>query len=135
MNEEDDETFKDHDYIGIAAGTIIVLANIPQIYTLVTRLHSKDLNILFFSMILIGQVLWESFGICAGVKPLWIMNIFGILCTLTIICLIIYTRVKNKDKEPGEPMFPEFNFIRKIRDRIMKVENVSSENVELIKKE
>mgnify|MGYP001595638101 CR=1 FL=1 len=75
-------------YTATALGTMVFLPQVIQIYK--TK-SAKDVSLLSFSLILIGTILWVSYGLLISATPIVIVNsVIFILSLLIIIMKIKY---------------------------------------------
>lgn len=75
-------------------GTLIGIANIPQVYKIFKRKSAKDISILTYSFLFIGAFVWIFYGFEIMNFPIIITNILaGITLGLIILGWFFYGRV------------------------------------------
>lgn len=78
------------DYIqltGISAAVFITLANIPQTYKIIKEKNTKTISVFTYSILLIGNALWLTYGILKDDWPLIICNTVTVITCLMILGL------------------------------------------------
>jgi MtN3 and saliva related transmembrane protein len=83
------------EYLGLAAGFLTNIANIPQIYRIIKRKSAYDISLLYNSMMFTGVVGWLVYGIAKGSVSLIAWNIIGtVLNGILFYAKLRYGRVK-----------------------------------------
>jgi MtN3 and saliva related transmembrane protein len=78
------------DIIGIIAGLLIILSFIPQLITIIRNRSARDISILMYSISLIAQILWITYGILKIDLQIIITNVITSIITLLIIGFSLY---------------------------------------------
>ena len=81
--------------LGFAAGFILIIAYVPQVFKTIKTKSTKDISLLFTILIFTGDVLWIIYGIIINSSPLILTN--SVLAILISPILII--KVKNDLKK------------------------------------
>ena len=81
--------------LGFAAGFILILAYVPQVFKTIKTKSTKDISLLFTILIFAGDVLWIIYGIIINSSPLMLTN--SVLAILISPILII--KIKNDLKK------------------------------------
>ncbi len=66
-------------------GSLMGLANLPQVYRIFKRKSAKDISILTFSILFIGAFIWVLYGIEISNFAVIISNSFGVFSLALII--------------------------------------------------
>jgi len=74
------------------AGIILVFAGMPQAYKIYKDKSAKDVSLLMFALILIGQMIWLLYGISLKNLPLIATNLGAGIVNLVIVILILRYR-------------------------------------------
>lgn len=82
------------DIIGIIAGLLIIISFIPQLITIIRNRSARDISILMYSISLIAQILWITYGILKLDLQIIITNVTTSIITLLIIGFSIYFNSK-----------------------------------------
>jgi MtN3 and saliva related transmembrane protein len=79
------------DYLGWIAGAFITLSLVPQIIRVFKLRSAREISLIFNLLILIGTILWLSYGVMIDRNPIIIWNSCGaILITLLLIAKLRY---------------------------------------------
>tara|TARA_Y100000310_G_C20681425_1_gene816176 strand:- start:930 stop:1196 length:267 start_codon:yes stop_codon:yes gene_type:complete len=84
--------FKMADYVmtlGFVAATLTISAFLPQVIKAWKTKSTKDVSLLMFSTLIVGNVLWLVYGILIGSLPIVITNILIFIFASTILILKI----------------------------------------------
>ena len=84
--------FKMVDYVmtlGFVASTLTISAFLPQVIKAWKTKSTKDVSLLMFSMLIIGNILWLVYGVLINSLPLVITNILIFIFASTILILKI----------------------------------------------
>ena len=73
--------------IGFSAAVLTTAANIPQAYKIVKTKSTKSISTITYSMLLIGFMLWITYGILDADLPIVLANGISALVTITILFL------------------------------------------------
>ena len=76
--------------IGLAAGGLIAISYIPQIWKLFKLKSAREISLLFTLLQLCGGVMWLVYGLILALPAVIITNIANI----TLITLILYAKIK-----------------------------------------
>ena len=79
--------------ISYFAGTLALMAYLPQTIKTIRTRHTKDLSLPTFLMLCSAAVLWTIYGIGEGIPAIWVTN--SIIAIFSIIILTI--KIKDKD--------------------------------------
>lgn len=79
-------------------GLIMAAAPLLQALRIVRRRHSADVSLPMLVILLVGGVMWASFGLRHGVLALTICNIVGIICSS--LAILAWLRYRGAP-EPG----------------------------------
>lgn len=75
--------------LGFVASTLTVSAFLPQVIKAWKTKSTKDVSLLMFSMLIIGNILWLVYGVLINSLPLVITNILIFIFASTILILKI----------------------------------------------
>lgn len=79
--------------IGLAAGFLTSIAVIPQVVRTWRIKHARDISIWQPLILIVGMLLWLSYGLLLGDTPLIAANSFSIACYLLLLAMkIVYDR-------------------------------------------
>ena len=79
------------DIFGYSATVLGTLVFLPQVIQIWRTKKAKDVSLLSFSMILLGTILWITYGILISAPPIIIVNsVIAVLSTLIIIMKLKY---------------------------------------------
>ena len=83
--------------IGYVAGTLVTVANIPQVIKIYRMKEARDLSFYWLGLFTVGFVLWEIYGFGVSSFPL-IITTAGTLLLVLIQCWLKmrYDRPKSK---------------------------------------
>lgn len=81
--------------IGYTAGTISVIAIIPQLVKLLKTKDSKNLSLMTYNLYVIVQILWICYGVGRKDLQIIISNIVCMLLSIMIILFSVYYRYKT----------------------------------------
>lgn len=73
--------------IGLAAAFLTTAANIPQAYKIIKTKSTKSISTITYSMLLIGFIMWITYGILDHDLPIILANGISGLVTLIILFL------------------------------------------------
>lgn len=73
--------------IGFGAAVLTTAANIPQAYKIIKTKSTKSISTITYSMLLIGFMLWITYGILDSDLPIILANGISALVTITILFL------------------------------------------------
>ena len=78
--------------IGLLAGTLSIIAYIPQVWKTYTTKSAKDLSMKWLVLTLTSAILWFTYGILSNSLPLIITSAF----TATMNSSLIIMKIKYK---------------------------------------
>jgi len=73
------------EFFGLAAGLLVTCSFIPQIIRVFRLKSAREISILFTTSLLLGMVLWLSYGIGLGLFPVILWNAIGIVFVSTLL--------------------------------------------------
>lgn len=73
--------------IGLTAGTLSIVAYIPQVWKTYTTKHSKDLSMGWLVFTLSSAILWFTYGILSNSLPLIITSALTATMNLSLIIM------------------------------------------------
>ena len=73
--------------IGLLAGTLSIVAYIPQVWKTYITKHSKDLSMKWLIITFGSQVLWFVYGILTGVLPVILTSSSTCVMTSSLILM------------------------------------------------
>lgn len=73
------------DTIGYIAGFLTTICLIPQLIKIINTKSTNDISLYTFLVLLLGQILWTSYGILVFDLRILIANIISLLITSSII--------------------------------------------------
>jgi MtN3 and saliva related transmembrane protein len=76
--------------VGISAGIITAVAQLPQLVRIIKKKEAGDLSIWMLILLLTGLGLWTTYGILLKDLPIMITNAFSFLINLLITFLRLY---------------------------------------------
>ena len=81
--------------IGLTAGTLSIVAYIPQVWKTYTTKHSKDLSMKWLLITFGSQVLWFTFGMLSNVLPVILTS--SLTCVMTSSLIIMKRKYDNEN--------------------------------------
>ena len=79
--------------IGLLAGTLSIVAVLPQVWKTYTTKHSKDLSMKWLVISIVAQLLWFTFGILTNVLPIILTS--SSTCVMTSSLIIMKRKYDN----------------------------------------
>ena len=73
--------------IGLAAAVCTTISFIPQIYKTIKTKNTKDISLGMYLVLLLGVLLWLTYGILDKSFPIIVSNLAASLLVLTILAL------------------------------------------------
>ena len=73
--------------IGLLAGTLSIIALIPQVWKTYITKHSKDLSMKWLLITFGSQVLWFAYGILTGILPVILTSSSTCVMTSSLILM------------------------------------------------
>jgi MtN3 and saliva related transmembrane protein len=81
------------EYIGYIAGFLTTFAMLPQVLRVYRLKSAREISILFNTSILLGVILWLTYGAVLGLVPLIVWNAIGVgLVGLLLLAKLKYGR-------------------------------------------
>jgi MtN3 and saliva related transmembrane protein len=82
--------------IGLLAGTLSIVAILPQVWKTYTTKHSKDLSMKWLVLTVISQLLWFTFGMLSNVLPVILTS--SLTCVMTSSLIIMKRKYDKENK-------------------------------------
>jgi len=82
--------------IGLLAGTLSIIALIPQVWKTYITKHSKDLSMKWLLLTFISQLLWFTFGMLSNVLPVILTS--SLTCVMTSSLIIMKRKFDDENK-------------------------------------
>ena len=73
--------------IGLMAGTLSIVAYLPQVWKTYITKHSKDLSMKWLLITFGSQVLWFTYGILTGILPVILTSSLTCVMTSSLILM------------------------------------------------
>ena len=73
--------------IGLLAGTLSIVAYLPQVWKTYITKHSKDLSMKWLLITFGSQVLWFTYGILTGILPVILTSSSTCVMTSSLILM------------------------------------------------
>ena len=67
------------------SGSIMALANFPQVYKIFKRKSAKDISAITYSVYVLGAIVWLLYGIEIKSIPVLTSNIIGMIASVLIL--------------------------------------------------
>jgi MtN3 and saliva related transmembrane protein len=84
------------DIIGVIGGILVIICLLPQLITIIKNKSAKDVSLIMYIILFIGQILWTVYGILKNDLQVMITNIIsGIITMIIILCAIYFNGVSN----------------------------------------
>lgn len=77
-------------FIGLVAGTILMIAPVIQIAKIIKLKETKEISLTFLLLSIAGISLWLTYGIIVADNALIISNSAGII----IFCIVTFLKIK-----------------------------------------
>ncbi len=81
--------------IGLMAGTLSIVAYLPQVWKTYITKHSKDLSMKWLLITFGSQVLWFAYGILTGILPVIFTS--SSTCVMTSSLIIMKRKYDNEN--------------------------------------
>ena len=85
--------------IGYTAGVLIIISFIPQLITIIQNKTSHNVSFSMYTISLISQVLWISYGLLKWDMAVLATNLGTIMITILIICFSLYYKINDNKKD------------------------------------
>ena len=79
--------------IGLLAGTLSIVAILPQVWKTYTTKHSKDLSMKWLVITIGSQLLWFTYGMLSNVLPVILTS--SSTCVMTSSLIIMKRKYDN----------------------------------------
>ena len=79
--------------IGLMAGTLSIVAYLPQVWKTYITKHSKDLSMKWLLLTFISQLLWFTFGMLTNVLPVILTS--SLTCVMTSSLIVMKRKYDN----------------------------------------
>ena len=73
--------------IGLLAGTLSIIAYLPQVWKTYITKHSKDLSMKWLVLTVISQLLWFTYGMLSNAMPLILTSCLTALMNTSLIVM------------------------------------------------
>ncbi len=73
--------------IGLLAGTLSIVAYVPQVWKTYTTKHTNDLSMKWLIITFGSQVLWFTYGILTGILPIILTSSSTCVMTSSLILM------------------------------------------------
>ena len=80
--------------IGLMAGTLSIVAYLPQVWKTYITKHSKDLSMKWLLITFGSQVLWFTYGILTGILPVILTS--SSTCVMTSSLILMKRKYDNE---------------------------------------
>ena len=80
--------------IGLLAGTLSIVAYLPQVWKTYITKHSKDLSMKWLLITFGSQVLWFTYGILTGILPVILTS--SSTCVMTSSLILMKRKYDNE---------------------------------------
>lgn len=77
-------------FMGYMAGALTSAGMVAQIWQIISTGRSEDVSLVFFTLMLLGVLLWLYYGLKRRDLVLIFWNIFGAACCTTVLVLKIF---------------------------------------------
>ena len=82
--------------IGLLAGTLSIVAILPQVWKTYTTKHSKDLSMKWLVITIGSQLLWFTYGMLSNVLPVILTS--SLTCVMTSSLIIMKRKYDKENK-------------------------------------
>lgn len=82
--------------IGFIGCTLIIISLLPQLIIIIINKSSKNISVLSYTILLIAQIFWTSYGILKPDFQIFITNIIGSILTFCILIISTYYKFYPK---------------------------------------
>tara|TARA_Y100000294_G_scaffold117326_1_gene108895 strand:+ start:328 stop:603 length:276 start_codon:yes stop_codon:yes gene_type:complete len=73
--------------VGLLAGTLSIVAFLPQVWKTYTTKHTNDLSMKWLLLTFVSQLLWFTYGILTGVLPVILTSRTACVLTSGLIAM------------------------------------------------
>lgn len=81
-----------HDWVGLAAGSLTTISFVPQVIQIWRTKHADDISTSMFVIFIAGVSLWLIYGIYLDALPVIIANAVTLILAAIILILKFYFR-------------------------------------------
>lgn len=67
------------------SGSVMALANFPQVYKIFKRKSAKDISAITYSVYIFGAIIWLLYGLEIKSIPVLTSNIIGMIASILIL--------------------------------------------------
>ena len=78
------------EWLGFIGGALVTLSLVPQILRVFKLKSAREISMLFNSLILVGIILWLSYGIFLKLPPVIMWNGIGVV----LVAVLLYAKLK-----------------------------------------
>ena len=75
--------------LGLIAGALVTCSMIPQLIRIFKLKSAREISLLFTTLLLLGMVLWLTYGIYLSLTPVIVWNAIGI----ALVSLLFYAKL------------------------------------------
>ena len=86
------------DIIGITAGLMLAISNIPQLIKIITTRDTKSISLIMYIIYITGIILWLVYGIVLKSLSVIIANGLGLCTAFPVLTFKLINVIKNKEK-------------------------------------
>ena len=86
------------DIIGITAGLMLAISNIPQLIKIIKTHETKSISLIMYIIYITGIVLWLVYGIVLKSLSVIIANGLGLCTAFPVLTFKLINVIKNKEK-------------------------------------
>ena len=76
--------------LGLVAGALTTCSIIPQVTRIFKLKSAHEISLLFNTLLLLGMVLWLSYGIYLNLTPVILWNVIGI----ALVSVLLYAKLR-----------------------------------------
>lgn len=86
------------DIIGITAGLMLAISNIPQLIKIIKTHDTKSISLIMYIIYITGIILWLVYGIVLKSLSVIIANGLGLCTAFPVLTFKLINVIKNKEK-------------------------------------
>lgn len=86
------------DIIGITAGLMLAISNIPQLIKIIKTHETKSISLIMYIIYITGIILWLVYGIVLKSLSVIIANGLGLCTAFPVLTFKLINVIKNKEK-------------------------------------
>ncbi len=76
--------------LGFVAGALVTCSLVPQLVRIFKLKSSREISLLFTSLLLAGVLMWLGYGIALGLLPVILWNAIGGM----LVAILLYAKLK-----------------------------------------